>query len=163
MHSEAYKRKAAEWKAANPEQHKLLQERSRKARREDVNRRQRESRAADPERHAEYSRTYRKRNPELTREYARKWRAANPDIARAMVRGKQARRAQAMPPWADRNAIQAIYAEAKRLEDLDGVPRHVDHIIPIKGKTVCGLHVADNLQVLTASKNLEKSNKYART
>lgn len=158
--SDQYKRKAAEWKAANPERHKLLQERSRKARRDDINRRQRESRANHPERHAGYSRAYRERNPEAVRQSQRKWRASNPDRSREVVRQKQARRAKAMPSWADKDAISAVYSEAKRLEQLDGVPRHVDHIIPIKGKNVCGLHVANNLQVLTAAENLEKSNQY---
>ncbi len=52
-----------------------------------------------------------------------------------------------------------IYREARRVTKLTGTWHHVDHIIPLNGKDVCGLHVPWNLQILTAVDNMFKSNK----
>jgi hypothetical protein len=71
----------------------------------------------------------------------------------------QKTRRRAMPLWADRKAIQQVYQEAIRLTAETGIPHHVDHIVPIRGKNVSGLHVHYNLQVITATDNLKKSNK----
>ena len=70
------------------------------------------------------------------------------------------RRNMRMPPWASGAAIRAIYAEAKRLSKETGVPHHVDHVIPLQGEYVTGLHVETNLQILSASANLAKRNRF---
>ncbi len=62
---------------------------------------------------------------------------------------------QAQPAWADQEAITAIYLQAQQ----SGM--HVDHIIPLKGKLVSGLHVAANLQLLTPAANYRKRNKFS--
>jgi hypothetical protein len=62
------------------------------------------------------------------------------------------------PAWADKVAIQDIYKLAQKMSSLFGISYHVDHIIPLKGKNVCGLHVENNLQLLEASLNVSKSN-----
>lgn len=71
-------------------------------------------------------------------------------IARAIK--YKTRRELATPPWADLNIIAKIYECA---EDC-----HVDHVIPLQGELVCGLHVENNLQYLSVEENLRKSNKF---
>jgi hypothetical protein len=60
---------------------------------------------------------------------------------------------RATPRWANLSAIRDFYANCPE-------GHHVDHIVPIKGKAVSGLHVIENLQYLPASENQRKSNKY---
>lgn len=66
----------------------------------------------------------------------------------------------ATPPWADMDAIKAVYSERDRIIAVTGEDHHVDHIIPLQGDLVCGLHVAENLQILTKAANLGKNNKF---
>jgi 5-methylcytosine-specific restriction endonuclease McrA len=85
---------------------------------------------------------------------------------KAMEAERRALELSATPPWlsdSQRAAIKAIYAESTRLERETGIPRHVDHIVPLKHPDVCGLHVPLNLQVLTASENLSKNNHFDGT
>ncbi len=60
---------------------------------------------------------------------------------------------RATPPWADREAIYAFYRACP--------PGHnVDHIIPLGGKDVCGLHVLSNLRYLPIAENSKKGNDF---
>jgi hypothetical protein len=60
----------------------------------------------------------------------------------------------------EKERIELIYFVASRITELSGIKHHVDHIVPIKGMNVSGLHVACNLRVITASKNMSKGNSY---
>ena len=63
--------------------------------------------------------------------------------------------------WADLDLIKAIYTECAALNAEHGKRAyHVDHIIPLQGKWVSGLHVENNLRIILAKDNLTKSNKY---
>lgn len=72
---------------------------------------------------------------------------------------KRAFKVKATPSWANLSLIRDIYKMREILSKETGVIYHVDHIIPLKGKSVCGLHVEYNLQVIPAYENLTKSNK----
>jgi len=65
----------------------------------------------------------------------------------------RAKRLNAIPTWANLAAIEELYTEAA----LSGL--HVDHIYPLQGKTVCGLHIANNLRLLTPLENRKKGNR----
>jgi hypothetical protein len=76
---------------------------------------------------------------------------------------RRAAKLQATPVWLDSPQQQEIaekYWLAKDVSLVSGCEYHVDHIVPLKGKDICGLHVPWNLQVLPADLNLQKSNKY---
>lgn len=93
------------------------------------------------------------------RESRRVWCEANKDKLAAKAAARRALKMQATPAWADVDAIGAFYAEARRLTRETGIAHHVDHIVPLKSKLVCGLHCEANLQVLPGAANLSKGNR----
>ena len=117
-------------------------------------------RKANRESLAAYQVEYYQENREAKSAKNAEYAKANPDKFRAYTTKRRAAQLQRTPSWVDFEAIKAIYAEAHRLEELDGIPRHVDHIIPLQGELASGLHIANNLQILTAEENLSKSNKF---
>ena len=69
----------------------------------------------------------------------------------------------ATPEWLTNNQlaeIENIYWMAQDLKLVSGQEYHVDHIVPLQGEEICGLHVPWNLQILPADMNLSKSNKH---
>jgi hypothetical protein len=77
---------------------------------------------------------------------------------------KRANRLKAAPSWLSedyRKEIKDFYWLAKDLTAVSGEAYHVDHIVPLQGENVCGLHVPWNLQILPADINLSKGNRYA--
>lgn len=69
-------------------------------------------------------------------------------------------RGKFIPAWADMAAIQRVYAEASHRTKNTGIEHHVDHIVPVNGLKVCGLHVHNNLRVMSGAENIAKGNKY---
>lgn len=93
--------------------------------------------------------------------YTKAWRDKNHEKVMESVRERKLRvRKIALAKWADRKAIAKIYAEAAKLTKETGIQHDVDHIIPLKNPLVSGLHVENNLQILTRSQNAKKHNKY---
>jgi hypothetical protein len=86
--------------------------------------------------------------------------ARRPALVRHHTAKRRAAKLRRTPPWADLAAIEAVYAEARRLAVETGVQHHVDHDIPLQGDLVSGLHVHNNLQILTGSENSRKRNRF---
>lgn len=105
-----------------------------------------------------------------TEEYKKSKKSYYTDVSRGkpLYNARSAKRRvikkQAMLKWLTKKQIEEIadiYKQAKELEQIFFNRKfHVDHIIPLQGKDVCGLHVPWNLQILTAEENKSKGNKY---
>jgi len=104
------------------------------------------------ERARQHAAAHYKRAREAVLETNRRWRARNRRVCTVLSRMSRAAIRRATPPWADVKAIRRFY-----LDRPDGM--EVDHMVPLVGRTVCGLHVVWNLQYLTRSQNASKGNK----
>jgi hypothetical protein len=104
------------------------------------------------------------KNKEQKIQYSHAYRENNIEVIRAKDRirahTKKKKLKQRMPNWANKDKIALFYIKAKLMTWLTGEQHHVDHIIPLNGKLVSGLHVEDNLQVLPFRDNLSKHNKF---
>jgi len=102
---------------------------------------------------------YRDANPEKERAYRKQYAAKNLDRIAAKAAARRALVLNATPAWANESKIRALYAKAKRLTEKTGIEHHVDHIVPLKSKFVCGFHCEANLRVIPGSDNLSKGNR----
>lgn len=147
----------AKWKAANPDK-VLKAERARNARPE-----QKEKAANFREQNRERLRLvqaeWRARNPEAEKAKGAKWSANNRGTKAANLARYRAALLRRTPDWADVDLIRKVYEYCAALNTFGKAGFHVDHIYPIRGKTVSGLHVALNLQVLPGFQNMAKGNR----
>ena len=102
---------------------------------------------------------YRDRNREVCNARIASWKRSNKGLVTHYQRRREADLGQRVPSWADSGKIAALYAEASRMRS-DGLNVHVDHIVPLRGKKVSGLHCENNLRIIPSEENLRKSNKW---
>lgn len=113
---------------------------------------------ANRQRKAETNRAWRKANAGHVKKMNAAWKQANKGKVLAYTRKRQTAAMRALPRWADISAITAVYERAAFLRSI-GVDVHVDHIVPLQGATVCGLHVHWNLEIVPAVDNIRKGNR----
>jgi hypothetical protein len=109
-----------------------------------------------------YDAKRRREKRDLYRNASKRWRENNPESKRADTNSRRRSLRNQMPPWTSPKDMRCFYEQAQRVSACLGSQFHVDHIIPIKGRGVRGLHVPWNLQVIPAIRNQIKSNHYSR-
>ncbi len=100
-----------------------------------------------------YSKTWYKNNPDRQKQYQAKYAKNHPDKVCYWAVKRKADKIQRTPAWADLEVIKLFY-------ECRPANCHVDHIIPLRGKNISGLHVETNLQWLPERDNLIKGNKF---
>lgn len=108
----------------------------------------------DPEHLKQLGKDWNEKNKEKKQATWRAWYQRNKEKQKEKAMFEKAEKLQRMPPWADKQAIAEFYANRP-----DGY--HVDHIIPLRGKNISGLHILENLQYLPAKENMSKGNRTA--
>lgn len=102
-------------------------------------------------------------DPSATKAAIKKWTQANPHRAAATTAKYRAAKRNRTPKWltpTQLKAIQDIYEQAAALSKLTGCRYEVDHVVPLQGKKVSGLHVPWNLQIIPVPENRRKRNRW---
>ena len=118
-----------------------------------------EHRAKNMDAYREYQSSYAKEKAGLASERARMWRANNQSRRTANNAERKAISKKATPPWVDRDAVNGMYELARVFRGL-GLDMQVDHFVPLKGKSVCGLHCEYNLRLSIGAENNAKRNRW---
>jgi len=117
---------------------------------------------ANKDKISEQAKAYREANKDKVKAQQKAWYEANSAyyIEKARFREKLLNKLQ-RPSWYNSKLVNNIYNKCHKLNKIAGfIKYHVDHIVPLQGKNVSGLHVQGNLEIILASANLSKSNKF---
>lgn len=153
--------RAAQWRAKNPDRQREHERRWRKRNSERERKRLREFYLKNPERRRQYGDAFYRKHSSSVLARKRAYYRANPDKARVYVVLRRAAKLNCTPSWlteAHLEEISRVYKKAASMR-RGGADVHVDHIVPLAGEFVCGLHVPWNLAIIPARDNQQKGNK----
>lgn len=110
----------------------------------------------------EYKKKYRIDNIDKIKKWDKEWRLKNQDRRNYHNATRRCNKLNVTPPWItkdDKGVMVEFYKRARELSIETGIPHHVDHIFPLKGKDSMGLHVPWNLRIITETENVTKGNR----
>lgn len=136
------------WRQANKEKIKKSDLKYRQANKEKISFTKKEWAKNNPDKVYLSKKAWRDKNPEKCAEYAVKHRSRRDRIVR-----------QQTPKWVNGMEIKQIYQQCRMISRKTGILHHVDHIIPLQGRDISGLHCPANLQIIPAIDNLKKGNR----
>ena len=175
QHQEQERAKALRWRNANAER---ARENFRKWRSENVEKNRADSLGRYYQNRVHnvvLSRSYKAKNYQKVRQKNKDWTSNNMDKVRSASRrrykadpakfiiavtNRAIAQEQRTPKWADLGAIEQIYRRAKQLSRETGVKMHVDHVVPLRGRKVSGLHTVENLRIIPATENCSKRHSF---
>lgn len=168
---EYYESKRKKWITMNYDKYKAYHDQYRKENIEKIQTCGREYYAANKDKRKLYLKSravelgvwrkeYYERNKARINEYSRSWAKKNRGKRSAADAARRCAKILRTPVWADMELISEIYKAREKQSKETGVALHVDHIVPLQGDLVCGLHVHQNLRIITAEENLSKYNKF---
>jgi hypothetical protein len=152
------------WKQENPEKQIASMRKWIENNRELHNTRVKRWQEANPEKIKIVATAWAKANPEKVKAKTKRYIQRHPAEYTARAVANVAKRAKRVPTWLtinDKWMMREAYKLAKLRTDMFGFKWEVDHIIPLRGEFVSGLHVPTNLQVIPKTENREKRNYYA--
>ena len=115
----------------------------------------------NPEKSREYKRAQYEKHKETHLAQKRVYRQSNKGKINALVTKRKERVRLRTPVWANVDKIKSYYEVCAFFNDVNGYTKyHVDHVIPLQGNFVSGLHVENNLQIIPWLDNIRKKNKF---
>jgi hypothetical protein len=152
------------WKKDNPDAYKASMRKWWKNNKETHNARVKDWQINNKDRIKKTAKNWVVNNPEKVAAKSKRWRLKNPDKVLESAVKSNLTRHRRVPSWLtkqDKLDIQKTYALAKELTAAYGFPWEFDHIAPLRGRLVSGLHVPSNLQIIPKDQNRRKRNHYA--
>ena len=117
----------------------------------------------DRTKYIQHAKDWNNRNPERIKEIHNKRNRANPARRNLLTANYRSAKDNRTPAWlteVDYERIANVYKLATLQSKITGTTWHVDHIIPLRGEYVSGLHVPSNLQAIPGVDNVRKNNSY---